>query len=988
MNAKRSLIAFLLAIYLVTPTYLSRAQDEAELAPKPIEIEDVLSWTRISGTALSEDGLWFAYIVAPNEGDGDIFIKQIKGEVEYTFPIGASRGRIAFSEDGNYCAFTVSPTKKEADKLKQQKARSYNKAALVDLATGEKTEFEKVQQFEFSNENAAWLAMKKYQSESQGKDKEKWSGADLILYEMSSGQQLNIGNVSEFAFNKSGRILLWIVDSYGKVGNGILMRDMHSGVISSLESDEANYRSLSWTEEGDAVAVLKEKEDEDYEDSLFDVLGFYDFSSKGPKKVAFVPKEDDSFPEGMTVSPNRRPAWTEDLSAILFGIHEVKMKEKKDEEKETSDAEKDTTKNVIKKDEEPEKIKEDEKKEEKPIKEKEVKITDEDKADLVIWHWKDKRLQAMQQVQERRDKNFNYLCIYRVVEQKFIRLADDEIKNVTPAPKARWALGYDDQSYLLMSNLDGRRYQDVYVIDLLTGERSLALEKSRYTYGASPDGTHFLYYEDGHYYTYEMATDNTYNITENVPTSFVNEEDDHNVVKPPIRPIGWVKDGVSVLLFDNWDIWNVPVHGGNAKNLTVNGKETQVRYRSRYRLDPEEKGIDLSAPMYVSAYGEWTKKSGIGRIDKGKPGVKMLLWDDASFSSLMKAEEADVYLYTRSTHEEYPDYYVTDASLADGVKLTEGVPDQHKYLWSAGARLVDYTSDKGDRLQGALFLPANYEEGKRYPTIVYYYEKSSQRLHSYEAPRASGFNKTLYTSHGYAVFMPDIVYKVNDPGMSAVWCVLPAIDAAAATGVVDKERIGIHGHSWGGYQTAFLVTQSTLFKAAVAGAPLTNMISMYSSVYWNSGSANQPIFESSQGRFYGGYWDNLDAYTRNSPVYYAENVETPLIILHNDKDGAVDFNQGIEYYNTLRRLGKKVVMLQYVGENHGVRKPANQKDYTVRMKEFFDHFLMDKPAPEWWREGVPHLELEEHLEQRAKAIKGGKKIDEVEKAHAEKGGER
>jgi dipeptidyl aminopeptidase/acylaminoacyl peptidase len=211
--------------------------------------------------------------------------------------------------------------------------------------------------------------------------------------------------------------------------------------------------------------------------------------------------------------------------------------------------------------------------------------------------------------------------------------------------------------------------------------------------------------------------------------------------------------------------------------------------------------------------------------------------------------------------------------------------------------------------------------------------------------------------------MPDIVYKVNDPGMSSVWCVLPAIEAAIKTGVVDRDKIGIHGHSWGGYQSSFLVTQTDIFAACVTGAPLTNMISMYSSIYWNSGSANQPIFESSQGRFEGGYWENIEAYTRNSPVYYAPNVKTPLIILHNDKDGAVDWNQGIEYFNTLRRLGKPVIMLQYVGENHGVRKPANQRDYTVRMKQFFDHHLKGKPAPKWIQEGIPHLKLKEHLEE-------------------------
>jgi dipeptidyl aminopeptidase/acylaminoacyl peptidase len=280
--------------------------------------------------------------------------------------------------------------------------------------------------------------------------------------------------------------------------------------------------------------------------------------------------------------------------------------------------------------------------------------------------------------------------------------------------------------------------------------------------------------------------------------------------------------------------------------------------------------------------------------------------------------------------------------------------------------LIEYKGVGGKRLQGALFLPANYEPGKKYPTVVYIYEKLSQGLHRYTPPSNFGFNTSIYTSNGYAVLTPDITYRLNDPGVSAVECILPALDAAIGTGIVDGDKVALHGHSWGGYQTAFLITQTNRFKAAIAGAPLTDLVSMYSGVYWNVGMANQPIFESSQGRFTGGYWDLQDAYIRNSPVYFAKNVKTPLLLLHNDKDGAVDFTQGVEYYNTLRRLQKPVVMLQYKGENHGLSKPENRKDYAVRMREFLDHHLMGKAAPDWWTDGVPHLKMDDHLKNRPK----------------------
>ncbi len=964
-----SLIFFLLLLLIVP---LSAFQETAEepKAPRPLEdISDIIAWKSIRNAAISKDGKWFAYYLARQEGDGELIIKETQGDKEYKFPIGepgsAFGGRpIAFSEDSMWLAYTIYPTRKEAKQLRKQKKKTYNNVGLIDLKTGEKTEVEKIKAFSFSEENPGWIAFHKYPAESQEKESKenKWKGSDLILHQLISGDELSIGNVSEFAFDKKGKWLAWIIDAYGKSGNGVQIRDMTTAVIYPLDSDKAEYSRLTWTEKGDGLAVLKGKEDKGYEDKLYSVVGFNKLGQKNPVTITYDPLKDDSFPEGMTISPNRNPLWTDDLSGILFGIHEVEKKKDEKAEKEGEE------KSIGEGDKEGGEEK-DKEKEEKPPAKPEPEMDKEDLPDVVIWHGKDPRLQAMQQVQENRDKNFSYLCIYRVKENKFLRLADEKVRDVTAAPKHMWAVGYDDSEYELMGNLDGRRYRDVYVIDMKTGDRRLALKKARWTFNASPDGTHFLYYEDGHYFTYEMASGKTYNITQDVPTSFIDTEDDHNVVDPPIHPyyFGWAKDGISVLLYDNWDIWNIPVHGGKAINLTQKGKQEGIRFQGRFQLDPEEKGIDLSQPLYLNVYEEWTKKGGIGRIDKGKPGVKMLLWDNAVFS-LRKAEDAEVFLYTKQTYKDYPDYYVSGRDLADGKKITEANPQQKEFLWSSGSMLLDYESAKGDKLQAALFLPANYEKGEKYPLIVYFYEKLSQNMNRYYIPSARGFNKSVYNSRGYAVLMPDIVYTINDPGMSAVWCVLPAVEAAIESGVVDKDNIGIHGHSWGGYQSSFLITQTDMFSACVTGAPLTNMISMYSSIYWNSGSANQPIFESSQGRFTGGYWENLEAYARNSPVYYAQNVTTPVIILHNDKDGAVDWNQGIEYYNTLRRLGKEVIMLQYKGENHGLRKPANQKDYTVRIKEFFDHHLMGKPAPEWMKKGVSHLDHEEHIKERTKAI--------------------
>jgi dienelactone hydrolase len=935
----------------------------ADTAQKPIQLSDILAWKRIQSTALSNDGAWFAYRISPAEGNSEVVIRNLKDGKEQHFPIGeiprvdppagappafvAPVRDLAISDDGKYAAFLAYPTAKDAKALKKTKKPIESRVVVVELANGTKTEFEKVRRFAFSGERATMLAMHRFAPTPAGPPAappapgappagdDKPTGSDLILLELATGNEMNVGNVSDFAFDKKGNYLAWIIDAQDKIGNGVEVRDLASGIVMPLDGAKATYKGLTWTENGDALATVRGVEDKAWEEKLYSVVGFVK-AGGAFQKVVFDPSKDESFPKGMSISPNRNATWMADLSEVTFGIHELRPKKK------GADAKADDPDAKPKPDDTP------------------------DLPDMVIWHYKDSRLQPMQQVQENMDKNFSFLCAWRPADKKFLRLADDDVRVVTVTPDSKYALGTDIRNYELESHLSGQGFEDVYSIDLKTGVRKLAVKKARYVMGASPDGSHILYYDEGVYYTYDAATGQTYNITKQISATFWDTEDDHNVVKPPHRPIGWAKDSSAVLLTDGWDIWKAPVHGGAGVNLTGNGKQDKIRYRSRYRLDPDEKGIDLSQPIYVNAYGEWTKKAGVAVIPPNQP-LRMLAWDDASYTTLIKAKHADVYLYTRETVSEFPDYHIAVNGGA-GPKITDANPQQKDFLWTKGSRLIEYTSDKGDKLQGTLYLPANYEPGKSYPTITYIYEKLSQSTNMYPQPAYNGFNIAAYTSNGYAVLTPDIVYRVNDPGMSAVWCVIPAVKAAIATGIVDAKRVGIHGHSWGGYQTAFLITQTHIFAAAIAGAPLTDMIAMYNAIYWNSGSANQPIFESSQGRFTGSPTDNLEAYLRNSPVYHAKDVTTPLIILHNDKDGAVDWTQGIEYFNTLRRMGKPVVMLQYKGENHGLRKPENMKDYTVRVKEFFDYRLTDKEPPKWLIEGVPLLKMKDDIEQRTKEI--------------------
>ena len=988
----RLLLCCILLTALSTPAAAWQAgpPDESPTTPRSLKIADADAWQRISQFQLSPNGQWSAFLQMPAEGDGQLIIRKtddIRGDqaapqdeaetatadatadkptdasggkqeklpstAHYTFEVGQNSGQIEFSHDSRFVAFMEAPKEKEAKAAKKSGEPTRNKTVLLNLETGDKVEFDKAQRFSFANENPDCLAVQKMKPKGRPDGDKGWDGTDLVVYNLKTGTPMNIGNVKAFAFNKPGKLLALVMDAEDKSGNGLQLLHVADSRMESLENDTATYSSLSWTREGDALALLKSKQDDDYKNARHHLLAFSDVGGGNQQKLQLNPAEQAAIPKEMTISPNRRPEWSDDRKLIFFGIHELQAKDKSPD-KDAKSSDKKDAENADAKDGPAAGVK-------KPQ-------DDEEVAGLVIWHWQDPRLQSMQQKQETRDKDRSDLCVYQVPEKHVLRLANEEIPEVSVSRPHKFAVGTDNQKYERFGNIEGSRYRDVYSIDLKSGKRKLVLEKVQYVFDVSPHGTAMLYYDDdGHFLVYDMAKGSHTNITENLETSFIDTEDDHNVKNPPRRPLGWTTDGEHVLLSDGWDIWKVSVDGDGATNLTGNGKQEQIRYGSPFRFDPDVMGVDLSQPVYIPAYGEWTKEAGMARINPDKEGVEMLIWEPASFGGLSKLKDHDIYSFMRMSHSDSPNYFVVGPDLKETRQLTQSNPQQKNFKWSDGVRLVEYTNSKGLRLQGALHLPADYIEGKKYPTIVYMYEKLSQNANRYDMPRSGGFSAALYTSNGYAVFNPDIVFEVNDPGLSSVDCINAGLDAAIETGVVDPDRVGIHGHSWGGYQTAFMITQTNRFKAAVAGAPLTNMISMYSSIYWNSGSANQPIFERSQGRFLGGYWDNLDAYARNSPVYYAQQVATPLILLHNDQDGAVDWNQGIEYFNTLRRLDKPVVMLQYKGENHGLRKPENRKDYSYRMMDFFNHYLKGEEAPAWWTEGIEHLDMEDHIKDYRKA---------------------
>ena len=1001
---------------------------------RPITPTEIRNWNSIRQNALSNDGKWFAYVVSKPDSNATLVLRgTAKDAAETRIPVGNGGGSIAFSGDSKWLGFIVAPprpasagrgglggaaggrggqrdtaatgggqrdttatrgvrdsTRTTADSTPPARAAA-NKLVLLNLATGQRREFDRIRTFRFNADTATWIAMHGYPANAAASEPAPAGGgrggaaapppagggggaAGLLLYDIATGELINMGVVAEYAFSDEGEWLAYTMSSPDQVGNAVQVKNMKTHVVRALESERVVYRHLAWIDSSRAIGVMRGRIEEGARDTVFSIAAFTGIGPNGAaKKLVFDPSASrEDFPVGWKLASDRAPRYADDMSAVFFGIREANRRNQPVASRGSSPIQPGAPGAGGT-------INQTQGRAGGPGANGSQNGADEDPT-LILWHGKDPRLQSQQIVQEQADRSFNYLASYRFADDSFVRLADDRVRNVTVTPGDRHAYGTDNSPYQQQASYSGRNFVDLYTIDLRTGTRKLiATRRPPTTMVPSPDGTRVLYWgTNGHWWVLNLATGDSVNITRGVATNFANVEDDHNNLYPPAAGSrGWSRDGSAVLLYDGWDVWKVPARPGAepARNLTGDGRRNQIRYRQLYSNWTESsaggrgggagtRGIDLSKPLYVGTYGEWTKKEGLSRIDPGQPGAKRLFFEDARFS-ITKARDAETYVYTRQTFTEYPNHWVFNPGFEGGYRITDINPQIKELAWSSGARLIDYRSDKGDRLQGALYLPADHQPGRKYPLLVTIYEKRSQNLHGFVSPSETRTpDPALYTSRGYAVLDPDIVYKINDPGMSAVWSVIPAVKAAIATGLIDEKNIGLWGHSWGGYQTAFLVTQTNLFKAAIAGAALTDMVSMYSSVYWNTGGTNQAIFESSQGRFKGNFIDNYDAYIRNSPAFHANKVKTPLMLLHNDKDGAVDFNQGITFFNTLRQLGKDVILLEYVGENHGLSRPVNQRDYAGRMAEYFDHHLKGAPPADWIREGVPRLKMQEHLQQR------------------------
>ena len=934
---RRTRKAAVVLVVLVAGLAVS-AGAQSRLPPAPADYGQWETLVPQPRGGLSPDGKWLVYGINRSNRNNELRITNVADGTTRTAAFGAQP---AFSADSRWIAYAIGFSEAQEEKLRQQKKPIQRKIGLMNLASGGTTVVDGIESFAF-NAAGSHVALRRYAPERKEPpptpspdDVTAGAGATVIVRELATGRDTTFGNVSEYAWQDKGALLAFTINADDKTGNGVQLFDPASSVLRLLDSASAVYSGLTWRRESDDLVVLRGTTDDRRAGATQVLLAWTGASGATPTNRKYDPSADSRFPAGMRTVAFRRPSWSEDGAIVFVGVakwEEKAQPEKKDEKAAASDAD------------EPE------------------------EASVDVWHARDIDVIPRQKLSARTDRQRNLLAAWHVASGAFVQLGKEKAEQVTPLKRQTLAYAATWAPYA-MDRTIGRPAADIALVDLESGARTKLVDRidDRYLQ-ASPGGRYLLYFNADQYWTVDTRTRAAVNITKAVPTAFVNRESDATVrQKPPFGVAGWTKSDEAVILYDKFDLWQVASDGSRAVRFT-DGATSQVRHRY-VRVNPDDEWIDTGKPIVVSLFGTWSKRSGYGRVTPGSKEAEPLVWEDKSVGSLGKARDADVFSYVAQSFEDSPDVWVGGPDLKSARQVTSTNPFQATYAWGR-SEIVEFKSDRGERLQGALFYPAGYEPGKKYPMVVYIYERLSDGVHRYSAPSERDYyNASVFTSNGYVFFQPDIVFRPREPGLSVVECVGPAVRKVVAMGAADPSRVGVVGHSWGGFDTTFLATHTDIFAAAVAGAPITDLVSNYGNHHWSSGIAETDHIETGQQRMEVPLYDDLPAYIRNSAVFNVQNMKTPLLIEVGDNDGTVFWHQGIELYNIARRAKKDVVLLAYGGEDHGLRKKQNQVDYQRRIQEWFGHYLKHDPAPSWITSGTSVLDRERELE-RAKSKKG------------------
>ena len=878
---------------------------------------------------LSPDGKWVAYEIRRTDRNDELRVTSASGGKTQALAFCSAA---AFSADSRWLACEATVSEADQEKLKKAKKPLQNKMHVLELATGAVTDRGRCAVPRvLRRRRLAGLPPLCARARTGRRTRRRRDSSAIPPARPSpfATWPRELTRLSETSPAWPGRMparnLAMTIGVEGRAGNALQVFDPKSGSLRVLDSGPALFTGLAWRKESSDLAALRSVKQDGFDGESYIVLAWKGLGEKRSAKV--------DAPQRLVGA--RTPQWSEDGATLFVGIAPW-------------------------------------------LKKPEGKKSDEDPSTVEVWHSKDEYVISEQKLTESRDRDRNVTAAWHIASGKLVPLSTNDREDVRLPKRGDRALALDGTPYVAES-MFGRRYTDIYKVNMETGARVQVAKKLLPPVDFSPGGRYALNFRDGHFWAYDLDAGTTRDISKDaLKVIFTNRENDYPVPqKPPYGIAGWTKDDRSVIVYDAWDLWELFPDGAAKPHRLTDGAPEEIRNRYA-RVSPARAGggrggrgggeendwIDLSKPVYLSLEGRWTKRTGYARLQDGK--MERLLFTDKSVRGLVKAKNADVFLYQAGTWVASPNLYAGGLELKTARRVSDTNPFAADYAASR-AELIDYKNAHADRLQGALYYPAGYEPGKKYPMIVQIYEIESNQLHNWTAPSERvTYNPAVWTQNGYFVYRPDIVFRPRAPGLSALDCVTAGVKKVLETGMVDPKRVGLVGHSWGGYETTFILTQSELFAAGVAGGPLTNLASSYGEIYWNSGGPETNHVEVGQERMEVPLYEDPQAYIRNSAVYFANKLAAPLLLSVGDHDGASDWHQDIELYNSARRAGKNCVMLVYEGENHSVAQKANQLDYHRRINAWFDHYLKGAPAEDWINHGVSVLERDRELKRNGK----------------------
>ena len=897
------------------------------------------SWKEIPFKALTPDGTVAVLTINPQDGDGKAVFYHLKTNAQDSVQRAAE---IGLTFDSRYVVFKIKPQQKVVKDLRRQKKKKEDlpkdSLGIYSIAARKTEKIAEVKSFKIPEKAGGWVAyqvevkketklkaddkakteFKPEEKKEEKKSKKKKANTDdngytLVLRSLADGKEKSFGYVNDYSFAKFGQGLL-----FSSTGNdstmkaGVYWYDLAADNLTTLHQGNSKfkYKGLAISEDGKQVALLV---DTDTTKALVRHFQLYNWKSGDPSAKLIDAENSLALPTNWLVSEQYTPLFSKDGGKLFFGSYPTPLLQ-------------DTT------------------------------LLTEEIVNVEVWRGDDDYIYPQQNKNVDTEKKRSYLAVYDLAARSIKQIGDKEVPTITLGNEgnSKIMLGESDVKYRKMITWNTRIPSDVYVYDLAANTRKQVQLKLNGDANLSPMGDYVYWYSlsDTAWFAYNIATEKANLISKGIRVG--NEEDDHPDFPDEYGLAGWMNNDKRMLIYDRYDIWSLDPIGIEAPvNLTKMGRQEKIRFRYN-RLDSEERFIDPDKELLLSAFNEATKAAGYYKLNLKTNQLTKLLMSDHRYSFTAKAKNSNQLLFTRENFREYPDVWTTDLSFATPKKISDANPQMKNYFWGSVEKVL-WTSLDNIPLEGLLYKPEGFDPKKKYPMMVYFYEKYADDIHQHYAPAPirSIINFSLYASNGYLVFVPDIIYKIGYPGESAHNCVLPGVTSLISKGFVDEKHIGVQGHSWGGYQAAYLITRTNLFAAAEAGAPVVNMISAYGGVRWESGLSRMFQYEKSQTRLGASLWEKPLLYLENSPILFADKIQTPLMMMHNDADGAVPWYQGIEYYMALRRLNKPVWMLNYNGQGHGLTQRQDRTDFAIRMMQFFDHYLKNSSMPVWMKEGIP-----------------------------------